>query len=356
MRLRRIAEAEAAVLVASGEVSAVGLTGSLSTGRLWPSSDLDMLITTEKPVENRFRWTVREGVVNHGCLVNWASVEAFRDRYPESFVDLTADEYAMDSVWALDGMVAMEVMHDPTGRLGAVKDFVAQRRFDPEVVRMRRPLLLARARKELTALGTALAGNPADEARWHYRKPVDLLAVVWLEKAGLVVSHKEIDPNLGDIGAATGNQGFRDLFRRAEGVAHLAVKREETAGVFDAYLRLYSPALAAVLESPGGGRFADDPYAAANCVYLRHTIWSVRYALERDCLLHLGCVRDVLAEDDPSLLPRLLARCGRPMDDAAASALSSAHRRALETLAPGPWEPRAAAFEELLELGAGLAG
>ena len=139
MRLRRIAEAEVTALVASGEVSAVGLTGSLSTGRLWPSSDLDMLITTEKPVENRFRWTVRDGVVNHGCLVNWAGVEAFRDRYPESFTDLTADEYAMDSVWALDGMVAMEVRHDPTGRLRAVRDFVAKRRFDPEVVGMRRP-------------------------------------------------------------------------------------------------------------------------------------------------------------------------------------------------------------------------
>jgi hypothetical protein len=43
------------------------------------------------------------------------------------------------------------------------------------------------------------------------------------------------------------------------------------------------------------------------------------------------------------------------MDDATASALSTAHCRALEALAPGPWEPRAAAFEELLALGSNLA-
>ena len=354
-RLRKLAEAEVAALVASGEAEAVGLTGSLSTGRLWPSSDLDMLIITSKPVENPYRWSVRDGTVIHGCVTPWEKGEALKDRYPASLIETTEDDYALDAVWALDGMVAMEVVHDPAGRLRAVRDFVAGKRFASEVVVPRRPRLLARARKERKALSEAVAANPVDEMKWHYKKPGDLLAVLWLEKAGRVVSHKEMDPALGEIGMATGRPGLRELFRTAEGVGHLAGWKEEIGGIFDEYLRLYSPALDALLAVYRGGHDPDG-FAVAECVYLRHVVWSVRYALEKDCLLHLGSVRDMLGEYNPPLVPGFLGKCGTPLDETAAAALVAAHRRALDALAPGPWEPRAAALDELIALGEGISG
>jgi len=336
-------------LVASGEAEAVGLTGSLSTGRLWPSSDLDMLIMTSKPVQNPYRWTVRDGTVIHGCVTPWEKVEALKDRYPASLIETTEDDYALDAVWALDGMVAMEVMHDPAGRLRAVHDFVAGKRFAPEVIVPRHPRLLARAKRERKALGEAVAANPADETKWHYKKPTDLLAVLWLEKAGRVVSHKEMDLSLGEIGAAVGRPGLRELFRTAEGVEHLAARKEEIGRIFGEYLGLYSPALDFLLAAYRGGHDPDE-FAVAECVYLRHVVWSVRYALEKDCLLHLASVRDMLAEYNPPLVPGFLGKCGKPMTDGAAAALVAAHRRALVALDPGPWEPRAAALDELISL------
>jgi len=351
-RLRAIAEAETAAMVATGEAEAVGLTGSLSTGRLWPSSDLDMLIVSGRPVEDPFRWTVRDGVVIHGILEPWETVEGLRDGYPASVVDQASGKWILDATWALDGLVAMEPLHDPAGRLAAVRAFITPRRFAPEVVLPRRPRLLARAKAEHRA---SLEQYPTEPERgaWLHRCAIDVLAVLWLEAGQRIVSHKELDPGLGEIGERLGHPELRALFRRSEGVEDAAVRRDGIVRAFGDLLRLYSDSLDGLLTLYPTGDPAVDR-TIADCVYARHTIQSVPHALERSCLLHLGSVYESLQEHDLARVPRIAADRrppGRPpARPVSGDDLLAARDRAYAALSLASWDARTAALDELISV------
>ncbi len=349
-RLRAIAEAETAAMVATGEAEAVGLTGSLSTGRLWPSSDLDILIITERPVENPFRWTVRNGVVIHGVLEPWETAEGLRDGYPASVVDQASGKWILDATWALDGLVAMEPLHDPAGRLATLRAFMTPRRFALEVVRPRRPRLLARAKAEHRASLESYPKEPWTGV-WLHRCAIDVLAILWLEAGQRIVSHKELDPGLGEIGDRLGAPELRGLFRRAEGVEDVPVRRDAIVRAFGDLLGLYSGSLDDLLTLYPTGDPAVDR-TIADCVYARHTIQSVPHALERSCLLHLGSVNETLHEHDLARVPRIAAE-RRPPGHAPAHPVSgdqllAARDRACAALSLAPWEAQTAAVDELI--------
>jgi hypothetical protein len=293
---------------------------------------------------------VRDGVVIHGVLEPWETAEGLRDGYPASVVDQASGEWILDATWALDGLVAMEPLHDPAGRLAALRAFMTPRRFAPEVVRPRRPRLLARAKAEHRA---SLESYPAEPERglWLHRCAIDVLAVLWLEAGQRIVSHKELDPGLGEIGERLGHPELRGLFRKAEGVESVAARRDAIVRAFDDLLRLYSESLDDLLTLYPTGEPAADR-TIADCVYVRHTIQSVPHALERSCLLHLGSVYEALQEHDLARVPRIAAERrppGRPpAHPVSGDDLLSALDRACAVLSLAPREARTTALDELI--------
>lgn len=346
-RLRRIAEAEARSLVDSGRADAVALTGSASSGRVWPSSDIDILFLSGRNTEWEFRWTVREGTIVHGVLTPWEHLEAFRERFPERMIEAATWRLILDATWSMDGLVAMVPLHDPAGRLAAMQAFMRERRFAPEVVRGRRPLLIARAAAEHQAGRAAEADQPL-EALGRHHAAVDLLGIAWLEAGERITSHKELELALDEVGRRLGVPELAGLFRRALGVEGFMRRRAAIESAFAALWTVYNEALEALLTCYPTGDPDVDRHLADH-VYSRHIIASVPHALARDCVLHLASVRKALHEQDLRLVPREAAERGRPVP-VTSERLEDAVRAALATLEPAPRSSCHAAFEELLAL------
>ncbi len=352
-RLQAVARAEAAAAVASGEADAVGLTGSLSTGRLWPSSDLDILLPSDLVSRHRFRWTVREGVVIHGVLTPWEPLEALRTGYPDSFINTAKGEWILDAVWALDGLLQMVPLHDPEGRLAALRAFAREHRFASEVVEPRRPLLLDVARRGCEGAAARIKEGKPEWARWSYRQGFEALGFLWLEAGRRITSHKELDPVLGEIGVALGEPGLQQAFRRTAGVEGCPERGPAIRDAFAELLRLYSPALDSLLKA---GEPANRTLAVElpDFVYARHQILSVAYAVPRGCWLHLAGLAELLdeagvAEINFAWLARAAARTGAP-GIPEERALLAARDRARTALALAPWEDRLAGLRELIAL------
>ncbi|MEK7767378.1 MAG: hypothetical protein AAB368_14200 [bacterium] len=350
-RLRRVADAEATAAVAAGTADAVGLTGSASSGRVWPSSDLDILFMSDRITERWFRYTVRDGIVLHGIVTPWPELEAFRELYPSRMIESATWERILNATWAMDGLVAMNILHDSSGRLQAMQAFMAKHRFAPDVVVPRRPLLLARARAEHRKSLDALDNNPREAHRLHHQV-IDLLGVIWLEAGRRISSHKELDTTLGAVGLALGVTQLQELFRMAEGVETYPASRTTIEEAFANLLDLYTPALDGLLTGYPTGDGACD-WKIADHVYVRHMAQSVPHALERGCLLHLASVRESLQGYELDWVPREAAKHGLAIPIPLGQ-LPAAQAAALETLAPTPWASRHAALEELFRLTAAL--
>lgn len=350
-RLRSIANAEAAAAVASGVADAVGLTGSASSGRLWPSSDLDLLFMSERITERWFRWTSRDGIILHGVVTPWKELEDFRELYPGRMIDTATWGWILDATWQMDGLVGMRILHDPSGRLEAMQAFMAAHRFAPEVVAPRRPLLLARARAEHRKSLDALDSHPREAHRLHHHV-IDILGVIWLEAGRRITSHKELDATLGEIGPALGIPDLQVLFRKAEGVETFLERRTTIEQAFGNLLDLYSPALDGLLTGYPTGDGACD-WKIADHVYPRHMIQSVPHALEHRCLLHVAALKESLTEYELSWVPLEAAKRGLPAP-VSPDRLNAARESAMATLIPAPWESRQRALDELFSLTAAL--
>jgi hypothetical protein len=290
-RLRPRAEAEltdaAAELTADGlTVLATGIDGSLGTQQVWPSSDIDVLLVTDTDPKETIQWRIRDGYILHRHLSSWAFLTALRDGYPQSFIDTASGDWIRDPTWMLDGLATFAPITDPQGRLAELRDFFHTHRFTPEVVLPRRPLLLKRANAlRVEAHSLLTSGQPSDSER-RMEWAAEALAILWLEAAGRITSHKELDQALAEICVVQGQPEVHTQFRAAAGFPVVP----ETDAVRDAALetlRMYSPWLDTVLaQSPNNTPEMEK--MLARLVYLRHRLWASVLAPARGSWLHLS--------------------------------------------------------------------
>jgi hypothetical protein len=195
-RLLPLAEQELAEAFAAGGVAATAVDGSLGSGKLWPSSDLDLTVVPEGDgPEWGVEWRVRGGLVVHKHLNRWTLLERLQRDFPQSFVDTAAGNWVRDPTWLLDGLAILRPVHDPDGRLQIFADWMRAHRFAPEVVLGRRPLLLRRAQTQRDKAADACATDNATQAAWHLELAVESLALIYLDADQRIISTKQLDPN-----------------------------------------------------------------------------------------------------------------------------------------------------------------
>ncbi len=297
-RLYALAQEELNEALQAGGIAATAVDGSLGSGRLWPSSDLDVTVVPDTGREWGVEWRIRGGIVVHKHRNRWPLLQGLRDGYPQSFVETAGGEWVRDPTWLLDGLAGMEPVHDPGGRLQAFREFMREHRFRPEVVEPRRPLLWRRARKLRQEASGAFAAGEEVLAAEHVELAIEALALIWLEADHRLISSKEMDPALRVACQSVGAPGAHRLFRAAAGVgAAGGPQLAAIAAAFRRLLLLFSDWLDAVLAVyPSGLEALDRPLPW--WVYHRHRLWSALYAPERDCLLHRAVVRLAVGKFD----------------------------------------------------------
>lgn len=354
-RLLAVAQAELGAAVESGDADATGLDGSLGTGHVWPSSDVDVTVVRASGQESSVRWTIRDGLMVHAHQSPWPLLERLRDGYPRTFVDTAAGDWIRDPTWLLDGLAIVRPVHDPLGRLAALKAFIAEHRFRPEVVEPRRPLLVAHSLKRAHTAQEKLARGEADSAAELAELAAEALAMVWLEADRRIISMKELDPELAGACAAAGAPDAHPLFRAAYGVDALERSRPDLPNAFQELVVAHSNWADRLVPTYPTG---DDElnWTLLLQVNHRHHFWSARHALERGCLIHLAGVRryvqalsaDELREtaanwpDDPS--------SPSSTGDGIYARIAAARQRVLDAFPQPPLPDRLTALQALHDL------
>jgi hypothetical protein len=162
-RLRRLAAVEIARHREREVLLGAALDGSLATGAVWPTSDLDFTVVPRAGGEREHgvEWGQRQGIVWHKHRTCPRVLRDLIEGYPESFIGSADQEFNLDANWLLDGLAVMEVLEDPEGLLAETKAFVAARRFAPEVWEGRRGALLKELRRQREVAWDALErGEP----------------------------------------------------------------------------------------------------------------------------------------------------------------------------------------------------
>ncbi|MGQ9524670.1 MAG: hypothetical protein ACUVTZ_07465 [Armatimonadota bacterium] len=282
-RLRNIGTAVLAEAAANG-ARATAFDGSLATGRVWPSSDVDVTIVTADGDDWNALWSVRDGIVVHMHTTPVSVLSQLLDGYPESFVHTALHDWFLDSTWLLDGLATLLPVHDPDGLLKRTREFVSKHRFAPEVVEPRRLLLLQHARRWRKEAEQAVQARDHLAADWKLQTAVDALAFVWLESAGRIVSHKELDLALAEVCSAFGRTDAHVLFRVASGASKLHLCLTDLRHSFSQLLQAYTHRLDSIpLFWP---EFGDSDPLVVKLHYHRHRIHSACCALERGCYMH----------------------------------------------------------------------
>jgi hypothetical protein len=222
-RLRRIAAVEIARHREKNGFLGAALDGSLATGAVWPTSDLDFTVVPPAAAENEIgvEWGQREGIIWHKHLTGRQVLFDLVKGYPESFVRSADREFNLDANWLLDGLAVMEVVEDPEGLLAETKAFVAARRFAPPVWEGRREALLKELRRQQDAARAAMDRGEPEEACEGISRPTGLAVVaaqLWLEAAHRIYSSKEQDGLLAEVMRAAGHPKAHALYHAAMGV------------------------------------------------------------------------------------------------------------------------------------------
>lgn len=355
-RLLPLAHQELAEAFAAGGVAATAVDGSLGSGKLWPSSDLDLTVVPEGDgPEWGVQWRVRNGLVVHKHLNRWTLLERLRRDFPQSFIDTAAGNWVRDPTWLLDGLAVLRPVHDSDGRLQAFADWMHAHRFAPEVVAGRRPLLLRRAQSQRDRAADAFASGDTTQAASHLELATEALALIYLEADQRIVSSKLIDPELAH---ACDNLGFHTgthvLFRQTVGVSGLtSTDLAIICAAFAHLLRAFSDWLDPLVSAYPTGHPQRD-LALARLAYYRHHAWSALYAPEHGCLLHLAAMRQFVQQISLADLSKYAADSLATDADAGARLLSDAGITAarddlLNTFVlPDPPAARLAALDELL--------
>jgi hypothetical protein len=352
-RLHRLAHDELAASLAAGGIDATAMDGSLSSGRLWPSSDLDLTVVPSTGTEWGVEWGVREGVVVHKHLNRWPVLQRLRDGYPESFIEAASSDWMRDANWMLDGVASIQPVHDPEGRLQAMSGFFRAHRFAPEVVLPRRPLLLARADAFAAEAAQAFEGGDPLAGESVLEIGLEAVALVWLEAAERIISLKELDPALADACAALGAPEAHSLFRATAGVAGLEARVPALLPAARRLLDLYSGWVDALPPEAGApGVIGSIGDSLGYRVWFRHRIWSMIYAPERGCYLHLASVRQQLVRQEVEEWEAFAARWtpagSSPLADY--GALRRARAALLDAFPLAPPAERLHAFDALRRL------
>jgi hypothetical protein len=230
-RLHRIAAAEIARHRDAVGFLAAGLEGSLAGGAVWPTSDLDFTVVPcrEQPPEQWIAWEEqealpflkehtdrrvhidvcgeREGIPWHKHVTDSRALRDLIEGYPASFIRPAEGPFDPGAAGFLDGLAVMAVIEDPEGLLAETRQFVAARRFAPEVWEGRRFALLRELRRQRDLAHDAMARGEADAVDELLSGDTGFAAVaarLWLEGAQRLASGKEQDGRLAEVAGAAG--------------------------------------------------------------------------------------------------------------------------------------------------------
>jgi predicted nucleotidyltransferase len=259
-RLRRIAAVEIARHREALGVLGVALEGSLATGAVWPSSDVDFTVIPrpEQSPEQLLEWEQREalpflkeladrrihidvcgqreGIPWHKHVTDPRALRDLLEGYPESFIRPAEGPFDPGAHWFLDGLAVMQVIDDPEGLLEETGRFVAARRFAAGVWEGRRFALLRELRRQRDLAHEAMERGEADAVYQQLSSDAGFAAVaaqLWLEGAQRICSSKEQDGRLAGVTTAAGCPEAHALYRLA-----LAVEPERAEAVVPLLLRL----------------------------------------------------------------------------------------------------------------------
>jgi hypothetical protein len=222
-RLRTIAQIEIARHRETAGFLGAALDGSLATGAVWPSSDLDFTIVPLGTAgrQDGVEWGEREGIVWHKHFNNPRQFRDLIEGYPESFIRPAVGPFDPDANWLLDGLAVMEVVEDPEGLMTETRRFVSARRFAPPVWEGRRAALMAELRRQRDVALESLDSDRPEEASGQMgslRGFASVAAQLWLESAGVIYSSKEQDGRLAAVTRAFGHREVHALYRQILGV------------------------------------------------------------------------------------------------------------------------------------------
>jgi hypothetical protein len=259
-RLHQIAAVEIARHREAQGFLGAALEGSLATGAVWPTSDVDFTIVPhpEQSPEHLVEWEQqealpflkeypdqrihidvcgqREGVPWHKHITDCRALLDVVEDYPASFIRPAEGPFDPGATWFLDGLVVMDVIDDPQGLLGETRQFVATYRFTPEVWEGRRVALLQELRRQRDMAHEAMERGEADAAYQLLSGDTGFAAVaaqVWLEGAQRIYSGKEQDGRLAEVTEAAGCPEAHALYRLT-----LAVEPERAQAVVPLLLHL----------------------------------------------------------------------------------------------------------------------
>jgi predicted nucleotidyltransferase len=248
-RLHRIAAVEIARHRDALGFLGASLEGSLATGAVWPTSDLDFTVVP-RPEQSPEQWVEweqqealpfpkgpvqidvcgeREGIPWHKHVTDARALRELIEGYPTSFIRPAEGPFDPGATWLLDGLAGMAVVDDPEGLLAETRQFVAARRFAPAVWEGRRLALLHELRRQQDLAHEAMARGEAEAVYSLLSGDAGFVAVaaqLWLEGAQRITSGKEQDGGLAEITAAAGCPEAHALYRLA-----LAVEPERAAAV-----------------------------------------------------------------------------------------------------------------------------
>jgi hypothetical protein len=221
--LRRLADIEIARHREAEGCFAAALDGSLATGAVWPSSDLDFTIIPPPGTLKRHwvEWGVTDRIIWHKHITYRKALTELMEGYPRSFIQAAEGEFSQDANWFLDGLAVMEVIEDSEGFLAGVKGFVAERRFAPEVWKGRREALLRELHRLLKVAETAFLQGDGEGAYRELSGRTGLAAIaaqLWLEASKRIYSSKEQDGLLSCVTRERGRPEIHDLYRQVLGV------------------------------------------------------------------------------------------------------------------------------------------
>jgi hypothetical protein len=252
-QLRQIAAVEIARHREGQGFLGAALEGSLATGAVWPSSDVDFTIVPrpEHSTEQLVEWEQQvalpfvkehadqrlhvdvcgqqEGVPWHKHLTDHRALRDLLEGYPMSFIRPAEGPFNPGTHWYLDGLAVMQVVDDPEGLLAETQSFVASHRFAAEVWEGRRLALLLELRRILDLAHEALERGEAEAVYQHLSGDTGFAAVaaqLWMDGAQRLCSTKEQDGRLAEVTAAAGCPEVHALYRLT-----LAVEPERVQAV-----------------------------------------------------------------------------------------------------------------------------
>ena len=223
-KLHRIAHRVIADRMRNEPLIGAALDGSLATGRIWQTSDIDFSIfpTGEIEYNQSVEWRVYQGVLAHVHVTHKRATDNLIENYPHSFIESAKSGYfTVDPTWFLDGLAVMSIVDDPTGYLEEVKSFVSKHRFAPEVLSERLRLMMEYVDGKIEEAEEAFkAGNySALRSLLHDRAGLACsMAHMWLEAFHRIYSRKEQDLQLALVAQEANAPPVHDSYRAILGL------------------------------------------------------------------------------------------------------------------------------------------